>query len=303
MLGNRITLVPAVWCTLAVIAWAAATDQAASPQTNQTTEKPKAAANTSFIRLVRDKDDNPIALQTAIVRFASPERREQGLTVDLVGAVHIAEKSYYQQLNRQFETYDVVLYELVAPEGTRVPKGGGKSQSLVSMVQKAMQDILELEFQLEQIDYTRKNLVHADMSPRQLSLSMEKRGESIPGLLLRLLGYAIARQSQSGNASDAQLLLALFDKNRALALKRILAEEFEEMGGSLTVLTGSSLIGERNKVALEGLRQQIAAGKKKIAVFYGAGHMPDIEQRLRSQFGLSPVNTRWLVAWNLKEKR
>ena len=45
------------------------------------------------------------------------------VVVDLIGAVHVGEKAYYEALNKQFEDYDAVLYELVAPEGTRVPKG------------------------------------------------------------------------------------------------------------------------------------------------------------------------------------
>ena len=48
---------------------------------------------------------------------------------------------------------------------------------------------------------------------------------------------------------------------------------------------GSTLISGRNKVALDVLRKEIAAGKKKIAIFYGAGHMPDFQKRLRDDFG------------------
>ena len=100
--------------------------------------------------------------------------------------------------------------------------------------------------------------------------------------------------------------MALFDKNRALALKRIMAEQMEDMKGMLTGLEGpdgSTIISERNKLALEVLGKQIAAGKQKIAIFYGAGHMPDFQKRVRDQFGLAPVNTRWLVAWNLKDPK
>jgi hypothetical protein len=86
-------------------------------------------------------------------------------------------------------------------------------------------------------------------------------------------------------------------------LKRILAEQFESSEGSFAALEGpkgSTLIAGRNKVALEVLRKEIAAGKKKIAIFYGAAHMPDFEAKLRDEFDMSPVSTRWLAAWNLK---
>ena len=76
-----------------------------------------------YVRLERE-DGIVTALQTAIVRFAPKDGTQQSPTVDLVAAIHVADKSYYEKLNARFETYDVVLYELVAPEGTRVPKEG-----------------------------------------------------------------------------------------------------------------------------------------------------------------------------------
>lgn len=258
-----------------------------------------------FLRITRDAKQRGIALETAIVRYAPKTGTPRSVTVDLIAAVHIADMSYYQQLNREFEGYDAVLYELVAPAGTKIPKGGAEqSGSPVSALQKGLKNLLALEFQLDQIDYTRKNLVHADMSPEQFARSMRDRGESLWDLLARMLGYAMAKQGLgNGDVMEAQLLMALFDKNRALALKRIMAEEFEEMEGSLQALdgpNGSTLISQRNKTALDVLKKQMAAGKRKIAIFYGGGHMPDFQNRLRDQFGLAPVSTRWLVAWDLK---
>jgi hypothetical protein len=258
-----------------------------------------------FLRLARDKDNQPVALETPIMRFAPADGKQGQATVDLVAAVHIAEKSYYEQLNREFKRYDAILYELVAPEDSKVPqKSDPGSSHPLSLLQNGMKDLLALEFQLKGIDYTAKNMVHADMSPDQFAESMEKRGESAMTMLTRMLGYAMTQQSGAGNgASDGQLLLALFDKNRTLALKRILAEQFENSEGSLAALEGpqgSTLIAGRNKVALDVLRKELAAGKKKIAIFYGAAHMPDMEARLRDEFGMTPVNTRWLAAWNLQ---
>jgi hypothetical protein len=281
------------------------------PIFGQVEEKPQAnkdKENSSrFVRLSRDENNQPLALESAIVRYVPKDRRKSAPIVDLIAAVHIGEKSYYEQLNREFEGYDAVLYELVAPEGTRVPKGGGSgSGSFVSMVQKAMKNILELEFQLQVIDYTRANMVHADMSPAQFAESMNKRGESMISMFIKMMMRAMTQEDpQNTSASDTQLLMALFDKNRAMALKRIMAEQFQSMDGMLSAIegaNGSTLIGERNKIALEVLRKQIGEGKKKLAIFYGGGHMPDIDKRLRSQFGLVPVSTRWLVAWDLKRE-
>jgi len=257
-----------------------------------------------FTRLSRDDDGAPVALEAAIVRFAPVDRGKDGPIVDLVSALHVAEGAYYEALNRRFEEYDVVLYELVAPEGTVVPKGGvPRGSSPVSMLQTTMTDVLKLEFQLNGIDYTVDNFIHADMTPKQFAESMQQRGESVLKTFFRMLGHAMSKQESTGAGSDLRLFLALFQKDRSMALKRVLAEEFQNMEGTLTALNGpdgSTLVTERNKVALEVLRKQIDAGHKKLAIFYGAGHMPDFEERLREDFTLAPLETTWITAWNLK---
>jgi hypothetical protein len=229
---------------------------------------------------------------------------KDGPIVDLVSAVHVAEGSYYQELNRRFQQYDAVLYELVAPEGTVIPKGGVRSGgSAVSTLQTTMTQVLKLEFQLEGVDYTADNFVHADMTPEQFSQSMRSRGESVLKTFFRMLGHAMAQQNNPSAGGDLRLLFALFDKDRSMALKRVLAEEFRDMESSLTAINGpdgSTLITERNKVALDVLRDQIKAGHKKLAIFYGAGHMFDFEQRLRDEFALAPLETTWITAWDLK---
>ncbi len=275
-------------------------------------EKPKAPpkkgrAQDQFIRVVRDKKDTPTALEAAIVRYGPLDGKRPGPTVDLVAAVHVADKSFYQQLNKEFAGYDAVLYELVAKEGTRIPKGAkGGTGSPLSAIQKGITEVLSLEFQLEAIDYTRANMVHADMSPEQFAKSMRDRNESVWTMFFRMMRYALARQN-SGEAkiSDVDLLMALLNKNRAMALKRVLAEEMEDMEGSLLALSGpdgSTLVEGRNQVALAVLKKQVAAGKKKVAIFYGAAHMPDFAERLKADFALGPKSTRWLTAWDLKDE-
>ncbi len=263
-------------------------------------------AKSKYLRVIHDSQDRAISLETAIVSFVPAKAEAAAPQVDLVAAVHIADKKYYQDLNKRFEGYDSVLYELVAPEGTRIPKGGRKEAgggNMLSAVQLGMKDLLGLEFQLDQVDYTRKNLVHADLSPDQFVKSMKDRKEGVGDIFARLLAYALVKQAQGSDGSDVQLLMALFDKDRSMALKRVMADQFQEMEGMTAVLDGpqgSTLIGQRNERALEVLKKEIAAGKKKIAVFYGAGHMADMEKRLRADFALKATETQWLQAWDMK---
>lgn len=255
-----------------------------------------------FIRVQRDGRKRPITLDTSIVTYTSPD---SDIQVDLVGAVHIADKSYYSKLNRQFKNYDVLLYELVAPEGTRVPEGGARSQHPIGHMQQGMKGMLELEFQLEQVDYQAKNFVHADMSPDEFAQSMKDRNESFLQMLFRMMGQASAQQSKGKGPSDFDVLFALFAKDRARRLKQAMAVQFEDLEGQMKALQGpdgSTIITERNKKALDVLRQQIAAGKKKIGIFYGAGHLPDMSERLIDDFNLQPTREDWITAWDMSKK-
>jgi hypothetical protein len=311
---HRFGLFCAVWGGLIGSSWAVppaapvadAPSSTKSPSAKAKADKDAARkATAKFLRVVKDDKKQPLAMETSIARFA-PADAGSGVVVDLIGAVHVADKKYYEALNKKFDEYDVVLYELVAPEGTKIPKGGReKNEHPVAAIQKGMQSILELEFQLEQIDYTKKHLVHADMSPEQFAKSMKDRGESFLQLFLRMMGQALAQQGGRQQVSDAEILFALFSPDRAHQLKRLIALQFEEMGGMLMALEGpqgSTIITERNKVALEVLKKQMADGKKRIAIFYGAGHLPDMEKRLVSDFKLQPGEVTWVEAWDLRPK-
>lgn len=269
-----------------------------------------------FLRIARDDDDEPVTLDTAIVRYVSTDPENKDLVVDLVGVIHIGEKSYYEALNKELDGYDAVLYELVAPEGTRIEKGEPRSAHPISALQGGMKSMLGLEMQVDHIDYQKEHFHHADMSPEAFAKSMEDRGENMFTMFFRMLGQSIAqqakmqaRQQAQGAArrrsNDADMLLAMFDRRRSHKLKQLMAEQFEDLEAAMSVFDGpdgSTIITERNKVALEGLKKQIDGGKRKLAVFYGAGHMPDMEKRLLADFQLQRQDQRWLPAWELQPK-
>jgi hypothetical protein len=263
----------------------------------------------TFLRVTQDDAGEPRSLDTAIVRYAASETAD-GLSVDLVAAVHIGGESYYDTLNRLFRDYDVVLYELVAPEGNKIPKAGQKPSGAIGSAQQGLTNALGLAFQLEEIDYSCGNFVHADLSPKQFDEAMQKRGESWWTMFSRLMreGMAQARRKAaagdtSGEVGLGELFGLLFSSDRELQLRRIMAEQFTDM----EVLTaafggenGSTIITDRNAAAIDVMRRQLALGNKKIAIFYGAAHMTDFDERLRNGFDLEPVETTWVEAWNLR---
>jgi hypothetical protein len=295
------------WLLLVIVAvWAAGVSPALS-------DEPEAGEpGSKWVRVLRDDDGNVTAMQTAIVRYVPADAKPaegQPTYVDLVGAIHIGDQPYYEGLNKEFEQYDALLFELVAPEGQEVPTGEERrSGHPIGAMQNGMKNMLGLEHQLQGIDYTKPNFVHADMSPEEFNKAMKERGESFMQIFFHLMGQSIAQQSRmqaEGKSTDLSLLLAFFAKDRDLRLKQILAEQFEDTETMLVGLSGpdgSTLITGRNIVALNVLKSEIAAGKKKLGIFYGAGHLSDMDTRLKNNFKLKPVEVRWMTAWNLQPK-
>jgi len=263
----------------------------------------KTPAEQAFVRLKRDENGRPAALQVAVVRYVPRDKDHALEYVDLISAVHIGEHDYYKLINLLFTRYDAVLYELVAPQGTRIPKGGNEKKGIISGTQSWMRDVLGMGMQLEDVDYTLPHLVHADLSPREFSERMDERNETVIGMIGKASLAGMGRRNTTRILlSEMRLLRNLMSGNRDLALKIFMAEQMVQsikLGDAVEGKKGSTLVAERNRKALQVLRREIDAGKKKLAIFYGAAHMPDMSKRLMSEFDLVPASTVWLDAWKL----
>ena len=281
----------------------------AKPETDQQAEDSDATdeSDPQYLRLDRDESGKKRAMQTAIVRFTGqPGTRYDGAIVDLVGVVHIGEKPYYEELNYRLSKYDSVLYELVAPDGTRIrPEDLKERRSLLASVQTGMKDMLGLEYQLELIDYMAENFRHADMSPEEFSKDLERRGDSVWKMVARMMGAGIASQSKTGG--DMGLILALMKSGseRENAMKNAMAGQLIDMEAVTTGINDANgentLIKGRNAKAFKVLKEELDAGKEELAVFYGAGHLSDMAERLERDFGMKAGETTWLDAWYLNK--
>ncbi|MCZ6792744.1 MAG: hypothetical protein O7J95_03930, partial [Planctomycetota bacterium] len=174
-----------------------------------------------FLRFLSEKKGEG-KLETASITY----RRRDGAEVTLIGAVHVGEREYYRRLQEDFATYEALLYEMVHEEGARPTQ---RSDSLLSSFQRGLQYLLELEFQLDAIDYSRDNFVHADLDPETFFRLQSERGESLLSLMFKAMLAEWKRQGQGeGSQLNAfHLLGALASRDRARALKLLLAREFE----------------------------------------------------------------------------
>ena len=261
-----------------------------------------ADSESNFIRIQRNESRDPVALQTAIAKYV-PAGGEKSVEIDLVAVVHIGEKAYYEQLNKEFEKYDAVLYELVTQEGNKPPKGAEKkSDNPVAVLQQGMKLFLRLEHQLEFIDYQKANFIHADLSPEGMKKAMKERGDDQMTIVLGVIADFLRKKNLDADKPEPQAPdITLTDLLNPIKFKRMMAQQFEDAGGEVSLggTINRLLVEDRNKACIRVLQQQLTAGKKKIAIFYGAAHMPDFDKRLKEDFGMKRIGSEWINAWSL----
>ncbi len=271
-----------------------------------------------YFRLTRKpgkRAEIPVALETAIVRFEGKwgDGEKSPLHVDLIAAIHVGDKEYYEELNERFKQYEIVLYEMVMPEGTTVDaktfsrEKRGERGNFLSAFQDGMSKMLQLEHQLDHIDYTAGNFVHADLSAEEFLARISDRGDLF-ATVFRTFLLGLSNQDEKTSARfEGRMLATFFVKNKALALKRSFSEEMVgRLEDSVWIFSGeegSALITDRNAIALERLREQIRAGKRSIAIFYGGAHLPEFAESLQNEFQLQPTETTWVLAWDMTADR
>jgi hypothetical protein len=252
------------------------------------------------------EDATSTRLESAIRSFTLPS----GQRVDLIGAVHIADDAYYQELNRRFGAYDSVLFELVGdPKGLAAPSAV-TSRSAVSTIQQTAGQYLKLRFQLDAIDYTPKNMVHADTTAEEFDRMQKERGET----MLTLFGRAMQAQmaadmtgsahaSTAGGLDTFGLIRILMSRDSAAEFKKALARmlaQTESLTATVEGENGSAILSGRNEVVGRKIKEVLANRKQhRVAVFYGCAHMPGIETSLRRDMKAKTSGDQWLAAWTM----
>lgn len=246
-------------------------------------------------------------LKTPVARYKDKE----GRIVDLVGAVHLGNASYYKKLNRAFARYDKVLYEMVdgedLPEITRISRKvaagtatpeemqlfqqyikkqqeRGGAAGLLGTYYAYMAEMMQLSLQSEMIDYGRTNWVYADMSMEEFSAAMEARGESWMTLVWDSLRDGSFSGSGSAYASSPESL-------RRSVAKMLAAQSASSRSEQRAIIVS------RNERCFEVLDRlmQTEPETRRMAIFYGAMHLRDMHKRLLDR-GFELQGVQWVTA-------
>ncbi len=240
-------------------------------------------------------------LDTAITTYS-----KDGVEVVFYGAVHIADETCYQVLNDRFMAHDALLYELVAPPDHRPTREREVGFNPISLLQMGLKNSMELSFQLDVIDYQAENFVHADMTPQEFQASMAERGESLLSIMFDMMVNGMKMQREMADSGEPMpmeefdLVTAFRNRNGRHTLRMALASQLEQMEALAAGAKpgGSTLLEGRNEKCLEVLKREIAQGRKNLGIYYGAAHLPHMEQRLVEDMGFKKTGHEWLVAWD-----
>lgn len=265
-----------------------------------------AEAKNDYVRY--QGDDKTGKLETVIVSM-----KKGDLKLDLIGAVHIADKAYYQTLTDRFKTYEVLLFELVDGQRLKDEIEGKKDEpsakdadpafAFLRGMMTSLSSYFKFQYQTEGIDYHTANFVHADVSLDEFQQLQDEKGESFFTLFQKAIRAQLSiGADKNAEPKGSQLLLALLGDSSGLkvAMARTLASA-DSLLEAIEGEDGTAILSGRNQVALKVFEKQVAAGKKNLGIFYGAAHLSDMERRL-IKMGYERTEEKWITAWDIKPR-
>lgn len=287
-------------------------------------EAPKTATLFSFIRTEQGKDGKN-ALQTLSAEFLPASGA--GPHVWLVGVAHLGTKEYYGALQKRLDAQSTVLFEGVG--GDKLSRG---AKAEPEGIQGKLATALGLVFQLDAIDYRRKNFVNSDLTPEALNSAIEKRSDA-PAEPKK------SDQSEKSDKSDKnpapekvtketfdQLMQALHGEGEMAeslggmvaimgstpqmreTTKVMLVEALGQAGELIDLAKSASpemkdlfevIITERNEEVIRQLQARLRQLRpdQTIAIFYGAAHMDEIARKLTTTLHFTPGAKQWDTAF------
>ncbi len=270
---------------------------------------------------VATPDTNTLSLQIALRKFMP--RSGRGAAVWLSGVSHIGESNYYAGLQRHLDAQSLVLYEGVGARDRTLRFDPNEQSS----IQHTLATSLGLVFQLTAIDYDRRHFRNSDLTVPELQrmLAGDPRPASPPA-------GSTNDTSGEGGRSDGEEspefreLMGVMNGSSVLGMLVHLGVRFLGSSPKLQAMTKLAMIetlgsfkGDlaevksvppelqrlmtvivrgRNDVVMRDLRQNLrnARSGQSISVFYGAGHMADLEKRLVDDLGYRQHDEIWMTA-------
>jgi hypothetical protein len=223
-------------------------------------------ASAQFVRF--DADAGEGRLEAAEVAFVTSKNTSR---VSLFEMLHVADRPFYDEVQRALEDQQVVLYEGLKGKHEAADRSIGNYERFGRAVGLALQ---------HESMKRGPSWVNADLSFEELA---------------RAIGPdALARDFATGNLDGT---LALLDKQPTNEhLKWGLAESLGKAPRA------TSHVPARNAACLALLDRELEARPGgRLAIIYGAAHMPDFEENLAKR-GYARSKVTWRTAWRIDRR-
>jgi hypothetical protein len=243
-------------------------------------------------------EDGTITVQTGVHHLTAEGKPD----VWLVGAVHVAEARYYQEIQEILDAREVVLYEGVKPSKDApklTPEEVKAQQEKEKGLYTTFSEVLGLDFQQAHINYTNPAWINSDLTWEEMDALNKKLPEGSSqtfGMIQQLM------DPKSPTANMATTFL----RSPTPGLKEALKVFFVKMLGDPKAAAAVSndpgftdiILGARNKSAEDHFAELLTrpTPPKSVAIFYGAAHHPGIEATLVSTYGYKVAESKWLSA-------
>ncbi len=168
-------------------------------------------------------------------------------------------------------------------------------------IQTKLARAMGLKFQLAAIDYSHPNWRNSDLSIDEVQKKLEASGASGDALFKMLDGSSFASKLMG-------FMLGFVERSPELSLTvKVMMVEVLAHADDLAAIAGKQgqgldtlmkvIVQDRNQAVLKDLAAASAEkpAPKSIALFYGAGHLPDLENHLTDD-GYTYAGTQWFTA-------
>jgi len=248
------------------------------------------------------------ALEIAVKTFS---HAETGISVDLAGAIHIADDSFFQDVQDHLDSLDVVLWEAVRSNQKQVQPSNNQ-MDLLKRMYILMANELGLAYQMDAIDYENLPEVweHCDMSLEDVAqhggLLYSDKFSSNPQMkqLFEMLSDELdAMEQELNNRRSASG--GMFTKMKPRLAEGFAYESDSKLMKKIQYALPDLLLGKgvildkRNGVVCDRIKELTELGEPThIGVFYGAAHLPGMEEYLLEELGYELTGEQWITAWD-----
>jgi general secretion pathway protein G len=175
-------------------------------------------------------------------------------------------------------------------------------------LQEQLAKTFRLRFQLEEMDESGPNWRNADLSIEQINERIKAKGGSGDFLFSMLDGSSGIAAFAGGMLSAMQAIPGAAPRGKLMIMELLSMADEDTLGAGMPGGEGlmEVIIEDRNQEVIDQLASAIENEPElaTVGIVYGAGHMPDLEARLREQMGYAPVGDPvWVTAMRLPLER